>query len=164
MVALENGHELRLWTERQVALRRPSIYRCATFSATALGLRWHGRLFRHGGHEVRVLCDTNQAREGLARSMGEAFPNNDVTIRVVPVRLGPAADDSGLCHPKMVMIGNSAAVVGSANLTRKALGIGQKPHNIEMSIGLKAASHLRRSHIWFVALINGGRKHCRYPP
>ena len=133
---LESGHELRRWTERQAMLGRPSLIRCATFSLTPLGLRWLGRLSGQGVAEVRILCDVNQVRADLGPSVGEAFPKNRAAIRLAPPRLGPSVADPGLFHPKLIILDDGAAVVGSVNLSGKALGIGPKPHNVEMSIGL----------------------------
>jgi len=48
---------------------------------------------------------------------------------------GLLLDDPGMFHPKFIVLDDVAAVVGSANLSGKALGIGQGPHNIELSIG-----------------------------
>ena len=136
VVILESGHELRRWIERQAMLGRPSVIRYATFSATPLGIRWLGRLSGQGAAEVRVLCDVNQACANLAPSVAEAFPKNRGSIRLAPARLGPSAADSGLFHPKLIILDDGVAVVGSANLSGKALGIGPRPHNVEMSIGL----------------------------
>ena len=142
IATLESGHELRRWTERQALLGRPSVIRCATFSATPLGLGWLGRLSGQNA-EVRVLCDVNQAPADLAPSVAEAFPKNRWSIRVAPSRLGPLVADPGLFHPKLIILDDGAAVVGSANLSGKALGIGPKPHNVEMSIGLSGAQARR---------------------
>ena len=136
IVALANGRELRLWIERQVALVRPSVIRCATFLATPLGLRWLGRLSGVGGAEVRLLCDVNQGCADLVKGIREAFPTNGATLRVAPAELGPSTDNPGLFHPKMIIVDDTVAVIGSANLTGKALEIGPKPHNVEMSVGL----------------------------
>ena len=86
-----------------------------------------------------MLCDVNQGCADLARRIGEVFLKNSVTIRVAPAKLGPSTHEPGLFHPKMIIIDDAVAVVGSANLTGKALGIGLKPHNVEMSIGLTGA-------------------------
>lgn len=136
---LESGQDLRRWTERQARIGRPSVIRCATFSATPLGLRWLGRLSGQGVAEVRVLCDVNQARADLAPSIADAFPQNTVAVRLAPPRLGPSVADPGLFHPKLIILDHGAAVVGSVNLSGKALGIGPKPHNAEMSIGLSGS-------------------------
>ena len=81
---LESGQDLRRWTERQARIGRPSVIRCATFSATPLGLRWLGRLSGQGVAEVRVLCDVNQARADLAPSIADAFPQNTASVRLAP--------------------------------------------------------------------------------
>ncbi len=136
IVALENGRDLRHWMEHQVNLERPSLIRCATYTVTALGLRWLGRVSTHSNVEVRVLCDPRQASTDLSRDIRRAFPNSKMTIRIAPIRLAPSMDDTGLFHPKMVILDDVVAAVGSANLTGRALSIGREPYNVEMSIGL----------------------------
>lgn len=143
IVVLKNGSELRLWTERQVTIVRPSLIRCATFVAKPLGLRWLARLSGQGQVAVRVLCDVNQDHAELVQCIEELLPDNKMDFRVAPAILGPLADDPGLFHPKMVVLDDTVAVVGSANLTGKALEIGPKPHNIEVSIGLSGDASRR---------------------
>lgn len=140
IVALKNGSELRFWTERQVEFVRPSVIRCATFAVTPLGLRWLARLTDQGRVEVRLLYDVNQGHAKLAQYIEQLLPENKMDLRVAPARLGPLADDLGLFHPKLLIFDDATAVVGSANLTGKALEIGPKPHNIEVSIGLSGAA------------------------
>ena len=142
LVVLKNGNELRLWTERQTAIICPSVIRCATFAATSHGLRWLGRLSSQGKAAVRVLCDINQGSTELAQCIEEFFPDTDMAFRVAPAIRGPLVDDPGLFHPKMIVLNDVAAVVGSANLTGKALGIGPEPHNIELSVGLSGDESL----------------------
>ena len=112
------------------------MIRCATFSATPLGLQWLARLSWRSETNFRVLCDVNQAHADLARTIADTFPPKKASVRLAPPRVGPSVTDPGLFHPKVILIDRRAAVVGSANLSGKALGIGPKPHNAEMSIGL----------------------------
>ena len=121
-------------------LVRPSVIRCATFTVTRPGLRWLARLSDQGRVEVRLLCDVNQGHAELAQYIEQLLPENKVDLRVAPARLGPLADDPGLFHPKLLIFDDATAVVGSANLTGKALEIGPKPHNIEVSIGLSGTA------------------------
>lgn len=136
ITTLEGGRELRRWMERHVMLGRPSVIRCATYSASPLGLLWLGRLAGEGITQVRVLCDVNEALSGLAPAIADAFPHDGVSVRLAPPRLGPSVGDPGLFHPKLIVLDSAVAVVGSANLSGKALGIGPRPHNVEMSLGL----------------------------
>lgn len=139
-VVLKNGNELRKWTERQIELVSPSVIRCATYVLRQLGLRWLARVSNEGRIEVRVLCDLSQRYANIARLADELFFENKVDIRVAPAKLGFQVDDSGLFHPKLIVLDDSAAVIGSANLTGKALEMGPKPHNIELSIGLSGST------------------------
>ena len=133
---------MRLWTERQAATICPSVIRCATFAASVRGLRWLRRLSSQRKAAVKVLCDVNQGNTELAQCIEEFLPDKEVALRVAPAILGPLVDDPGLFHPKILILSDVAAVVGSANLTGKALGIGPKPHNIELSVGLSGSESL----------------------
>jgi len=44
--------------------------------------------------------------------------------------------ETGYFHPKLLIFDDRAAVVGSANLTGRALGLSVPPHHLEMSVGL----------------------------
>ena len=140
VIALSNGTELRQWTERQSVLVRPSVIRCATYTVNYHGLSWLLRLAGHGKVTVKVLCDVSQRNADYGRWIEESLQEKKLEIRVAPARLGPMKEDPGLFHAKMVILAEETAVVGSANLTGKALEIGPKPYNIEVSIGLTGIS------------------------
>ena len=133
-VVLESGRALREWVEGEALDAAPSVIRCATYTATRPGLRWLRRLSRTC-KDIRVLCDTYQAGEELA-TLAETIFGEDVTVRVMPARPGATIDDYGSFHAKLVILDCSSAVIGSANLTGRALAIGPGPANVEAAVGL----------------------------
>ncbi len=136
IVVLKSGMELRKWTENQVNFIHPSVIRCATYSVNYHGISWLNRLAGDSDVAVRLLCDVSQKSMKYLR-YAENFSNeHNLEIRVAPVKIGPLLDSPGLFHCKKIILDEVTAVVGSANLTGKALEIGPKPYNIEVSIGL----------------------------
>ena len=109
------------------------MIRCATYTATRPGLRWLRRLSRTC-KDVRVLCDTHQAGGELA-ALAATILGEDATVRVMP-RPGATVADDGSFHAKLVILDSLSAVVGSANLTGRALAIGPGPSNVEVGVGL----------------------------
>ncbi len=136
MIALKDGRELREWVEEQIVTVRPAVIRCATYTLRPLGVRWLARLSRRMEATVKILCDRKQNHVELTQCIEELFPDNKETLRFAPAMPGYTADVFGLFHPKFVILDEVTAVVGSTNLSGQALGIGRKPHNIEVSIGL----------------------------
>lgn len=133
-VALENGRALREWVEGEARAAAPTVIRCATYTATRPGLRWLRRLSRTC-KDIRVLCDTHQAGGELA-ALAASILGEDATVRVMPARPGATVADDGSFHAKLVILDDSSAVIGSANLTGSGLGIGPGPSNVEVAIGL----------------------------
>ena len=68
------------------------------------------------------------------------FVSGEIECRTASVRPGPVLDKEGLFHPKILIIDDIAAAVGSVNLTGKGLGLGPQPHNVEASVGLSGTS------------------------
>lgn len=136
IVVLKNGNELRKWTEHQILQVNPSVIRCTTYVVRRLGLRWLAGLSNERKIEVRVLCDSGQANVEIAPIVDKLFTTNELEIRVIPTRQGIHTDNSGLFHPKSILLDDTVAIIGSANLTGKALELGPKPYNIELSVGL----------------------------
>ena len=58
------------------------------------------------------------------------------SVRVMPAKPGATVADDGSFHAKLVILDSSSAVVGSANLTGRALAIGPGPSNVEVAVGL----------------------------
>ena len=134
LVALENGRALREWVEAEVLASAPSVIRCATFTATRPGLRWLRRL-SGTCTDIRLLCDTHQAGGELS-ALAATILGEDATVRVMPARPGSTVADDGSFHAKLLILDSSSAVVGSANLTGRALAIGPGPSNVEVGVGL----------------------------
>ncbi|MXY65738.1 hypothetical protein F4212_03260 [Candidatus Poribacteria bacterium] len=140
IVALKNGEELRSWLEYQATIVRPSVIRCTAYTVRPSGLRWLARLSEQIEATVKILCDVTQNHAELVQWIEELFPGDKSALRITPVRLGPFTNVIGLFHPKIFILDDVAAVVGSANLTGQALEIGPKPHNVEVSIGLSGGT------------------------
>ena len=64
------------------------------------------------------------------------FASGEIECRTASARPGPVRDEDAIFHPKVLILDDAAAVVGSVNLTGKGLGLGIQPHNIELSVGL----------------------------
>ena len=138
---LENGKGLRSWVERAVRESEIDVIRCATFAVGAPGLLWLTGLARSCASKIKLLSDTGQSdpriitkdfREFVERGRGE--------WRLLPQRPGSSLTTVGWFHPKVLLLGKHAAVVGSANLTGCGLGLSIPPHHIEMSIGLRGSN------------------------
>ena len=82
-----------------------------------------------------MLCDTHQAGGELA-ALAATILGEDATVRVMPARPGATVADDGSFHAKLVILDSSSAVIGSANLTGRALAIGPGPSNVEVAVGL----------------------------
>ncbi len=140
-VVLEDGIALREWIERAAQKVSFKTIRCATYAVSAPGLRWLRRLTRGRQVRIRLLSDVAQTDPRLVRSiMKTMFASGEIKCRTAPARLGPTRDEQGLFHPKILILDDVAAVVGSVNLTSKGLGLGIQPHNVEMSVGLSEMS------------------------
>lgn len=141
VTVLENGVALREWVERVAEVVPFKTVRCATYSVSEPGLHWLRRLTRDRQVQVKLLSDLGQTdpRKVLS-SIGKVFANSEIECRIASARPGPARDEDGLFHPKILILDDAAAVVGSANLTGKGLELGIPPYNIELSIGLSRKS------------------------
>ena len=94
-----------------------------------------------------MLCDTHQAGGELATLAATIF-GEDATVRVMPARPGATVADDGSFHAKLVILDSSSAVVGSANLTGRALAIGPGPSNVEVAVGLSGlVAHTAVAHL-----------------
>ena len=137
IVPLENGIALREWIEKAVQEMSFKTIRCATYAISALGLQWLRRLTRDRQAYIRLLADGEQTDPQLVRSItATMFASGEIECRIAPARPGPVLNEKGLFHPKILILDEIVAVVGSVNLTGKGLGLGIPPHNVEMSIGL----------------------------
>ena len=140
-IALEDGVALREWIEGAAQEVSFKTIRCATYAVSALGLQWLRRLTRDQQVHIRLLSDVVQTDSRLVRSITETtFASGEIECRTAPARPGPVRDEEGLFHPKILILDDVAAVVGSVNLTGKGLGLGTQPHNVEMSVGLSGIS------------------------
>ena len=140
-IALEDGIELREWIERVAQEVSFKTIRCATYTVSAPGLQWLRRLTRGRQVRIRLLSDVAQTDPRLVRSITKTmFASGEIECRTAPARPGPRRDEQGLFHPKILILDDVAAVVGSVNLTGKGLGLGIQPHNVEMSVGLSEIS------------------------
>ena len=140
-IALEDGVALREWIERTAQKLSFKTIRCATYAVSTLGLQWLRRLTRDRQVHIRLLSDVVQTDSRLVRSITETmFASGEIECRTAPARPGPAQDEEGLFHPKILILDDAAAIVGSVNLTGKGLGLGIQPHNVEISVGLSGTS------------------------
>lgn len=140
-IALEDGVALREWIERTAQEFSFGTIRCATYAVSTLGLQWLRRLARDRQVHIRLLSDVVQTDSGHVRSITETmFASGEIECRTAPPRPGPVHDEEGLFHPKVLILDDAAAIVGSVNLTGKGLGLGMQPHNVEMSVGLSGTS------------------------
>ena len=137
IIALEDGIALREWIERAAQEGPFKTIRCATYTVSVLGLQWIRRLTRDRQVQVKLLSDVGQTDSREVSSIIETmFAGGEIECRTASARPGPVRDEDGLFHPKILILDDVAAVVGSVNLTGKGLGLGIQPHNIEMSVGL----------------------------
>ena len=138
---LENGIALREWIEKAVQEMSFKTIRCATYAISAPGLQWLLRLARDHQAHIRLLSDGEQTDPQLVRSItATMFASGEIECRIAPARPGPVLNEKGLFHPKILILDETVAVVGSVNLTGKGLGVGIQPHNVEMSIGLSGTA------------------------
>ena len=137
VIALEDGIALREWIER-IAQEVPfKTIRCATYTVSTPGLQWIRRLTRDRQVQVKLLSDVGQTDSRMVSSIMETvFARSEIECRTASARPGPVRDEDGIFHPKILILDDVAAVVGSVNLTGKGLGLGIQPHNIELSVGL----------------------------
>ena len=137
VIALEDGIALREWIERMAQEVPFKTIRCATYTVSAPGLQWIRRLTRDRQVQVKLLSDVGQTDSRMVSSIMETmFARGEIECRTASARPGPVIDEDGIFHPKILILDDAAAVVGSVNLTGKGLGLGIQPHNIEMSVGL----------------------------
>ena len=137
VIALEDGIALREWFERTAQEVPFKTIRCATYTVSAPGLQWIRRLTRDRQVQVKLLSDVGQTDSRMVSSIMETmFPSGEIECRTASARPGPVIDEDGIFHPKILILDDTAAVVGSVNLTGKGLGLGIQPHNVELSIGL----------------------------
>ena len=137
IIALENGAALRKWIEEAMQEISFETVRCATYGVSVLGLEWLRRLTRDRQVHIRLLSDIVQTDSLLVRSITETkFASGEIECRTVSARAGPGGNKEGLFHPKILILDEAVAVVGSVNLTGKGLSLGIRPHNVEMSVGL----------------------------
>ena len=141
VIALKDGIALREWIERTAQDVPFKTIRCATYTVSAPGLQWIRRLTRDRQVQVKLLSDMEQTDSRMVSSIMETmFASGEIECRTASARLGPVRDEDGIFHPKILILDDTAAVVGSVNLTGKGLGLGVQPHNIEMSVGLSGIS------------------------
>ncbi len=137
VIALEDGIALREWIERMAQEVSFKTIRCATYTVRAPGLQWIRRLTRDRQVLVKLLSDVEQTDSRMVSSITETmFASGEIECRTASARPGPVRDEDAIFHPKILILDDAAAVVGSVNLTGKGLGLGIQPHNIEMSVGL----------------------------
>ncbi len=137
IIALENGTALREWIERVMQEIPFKTVRCATYGVSVLGLEWLRRLTRDRQVHVRLLSDIMQTDSLLVRSVTETrFASGEIECRTVSTRPGTGGNEEGLFHPKILILDDAVAVVGSVNLTGKGLSLGIQPYNVEISVGL----------------------------
>lgn len=137
VIALEDGIALREWIERTAQEVSFKTIRCATFTVSVLGLQWIRRLTRYRQVQVKLLSDVGQTDSRMVSSIMETvFASGEIECRTASARPGPVRDEDAIFHPKVLILDDVAAVVGSVNLTGKGLGLGIQPHNIELSVGL----------------------------
>lgn len=140
LIALENGAALREWIEGVMQEISFKTVRCATYGVSIPGLEWLRRLTRDRQVHIRLLSDIMQTDSLLVRSVTETrFASGEIECRTGSARPGPGENEGGLFHPKILILDETVAIVGSANLTGKGLSLGIRPHNVEMSVGLSGA-------------------------
>ena len=114
--------------------------RCATYGVSVLGLEWLRRLTRDRQVRIRLLSDVVQTDSRLVRSVTETiFAGGEIDCRTAPARPGPGGTRE-VVHPKILILDDVMAVVGSVNLTGKGLSLGIQPYNVEMSVGLSGTA------------------------
>jgi superfamily II DNA or RNA helicase len=136
--ALENGLGLRQWVAETLKQHEIHCIRCATFSIGAPGILWITAIANQFRAKVLLLSDVDQTDANIAPPQFRQLLNSGTADwRLLPPRPGNAAQETGYFHPKVLIFDDCAAVVGSANLTGRALGLGVPPHHLEMSVGLR---------------------------
>lgn len=138
---LENGSGLRVWVAETVRDTHIQHIRCATFAVGAPGLLWLTGLARQCNAIVELLSDVGQTDPSMTPDpFLELISTGRALWRVAPKRPGGMLTEIGYFHPKVILLDDYAAVVGSANLTARALGLSIHPHHSEMSVGLRGDS------------------------
>jgi hypothetical protein len=136
--ALENGCGLRKWVAETLSGGGVRCIPCATFSIGSPGISWFTAIAIQCGANVLLLSDVNETDSNIAPSQfRQLFHAGRAKWRLLPPRPGNAATETGYFHPKVLIFDDYAAVVGSASLTGRALGLGVPPHHSEMSVGLR---------------------------
>ncbi len=135
--ALENGIGLRCWVTDTLRGSHVQCIRCATFAVGSPGLLWLTALASQCNAKVQLVSDVGQANPSAAPAQfRQLLSTGRAQWRLSPARPGSAVGEVGWFHPKVLLFDDRAAVVGSANLTGRGLGLNISPHHFEMSIGL----------------------------
>jgi superfamily II DNA or RNA helicase len=138
VTALENGHGLRTWVAETLSGGTIRCIRCATFSIGSPGMLWLTSIANQCSAKVLLLSDVDETDPSIAPpQFRELVKAGSAQWRALPGRPGSAVRETGYFHPKVLIFDDHAAVVGSANLTGRALGLGVRPHHLEMSVGLR---------------------------
>jgi superfamily II DNA or RNA helicase len=138
VTALENGFGLRNWVAECLSGAAVQCIRCATFSVGAPGILWLTAIANQCNAKVLLLSDVDQTDANIAPpQFRQLLSAGSAQWRVLSSRPGNGTTESGYFHPKVIIFDDRAAVVGSANLTGRALGLNVLPHHLEMSVGLR---------------------------
>lgn len=138
---LENGTGLRAWLAETVRGMRVQCIRCATFAVGAPGLLWLAGWAHQCNATVELLSDIGQTDPAITPGpFLELITAGRACWRLAPKRPGGTLAEIGLFHPKVILLDDYAAAVGSANLTGRALGLSIQPHHSEVSVGLRGDS------------------------
>jgi superfamily II DNA or RNA helicase len=136
--ALENGSGLRCWVLDTLRSVRVQCIRCATFSIGSPGLLWLTALARQCNANILLLSDVGRTDASVAPAQfRQLLSTGRAQWHVLPPRPGGTFEEAGYFHPKVLLLDDQAAVVGSANLTGRGLGLNILPHHCEMAIGIR---------------------------
>jgi superfamily II DNA or RNA helicase len=135
---LENGFSLRNWVAEILRGTAVQCIRCATFSIGSPGILWLTAIAKQCDAKILLLSDVDATDPNAAPPhFRQLLSAGSAQWRVLPGRPGNAPRETGYFHPKVIIFDDHAAVVGSANLTGRALGLGVPPYHLEMSVGLR---------------------------
>jgi hypothetical protein len=127
---LQDGWELVDWVADYLLSTPVQCIRCATYVVHPDGLRWLAELAPQCSPTIHLLSDAGQTRRTeILVEFRQLLDSGRVQWQVT-------GDTQQRFHPKVLLFDNRAAVVGSVNLTGRALGV-SSAYNLEMSIGLR---------------------------
>ena len=124
VTALENGSGLRNWVAETLSGTTVQCIRCATFSIGSPEILWLTAIANQCNARVLLLSDVDQTDANIEPpQFRKLLSAGSAHWRLSPARPGYAATETGYFHPKVLIFDDRAAVVGSANLTGRGLGL-----------------------------------------